>query len=374
MVPEYEEYLVAQEKEETTELNMANKIQLLGNLIELPSYRDGEVFLCSVPEDLLTLDLKKRKATQNEDFDWSPWPKVPGTVRVGRFLFRTSEKYSYVNRWSRTKAYVRLIAMIDDDEQPIEWMKYEWYRGNTDVRKKFKCYHGRRSYELLDKRALELTDVVERVKAEITEEIRKWVIAENFKAGKEKFGAEAQAWKYEDRKIATRVLKTPEGEKLTAAFKETALGPFDITDEELDTIYGKNKLPNKFKKESPLWEFEYRQLLFMAENHWARKQLMKRQRKLRFEQKKKIMAERNLDDNALAAEKAEHARLERRVKRTQEWVKVSNDVHNSILFLQEFVQHMGNFENIDQDWFDKNRRELRELATKMKPLSRVLNG
>lgn len=361
---------------------MAKKTQLLGNLTEFPSYRDGEIFFISVPEDPLTLELKKGKNAEGlSGINWDPWPKEDGVIRLGRFFLRRDSKYSWVSRWDGNKYYERLIAEADENGQPGQWMRYDWRPMGAPTAKKFPCYHGERGWEVLSARALQLTDVVERVKEEIQEEIQRWVIAENFKAGDEKHTAKERAWLFEDKRVAERVLKTPEGQVLREKFEEKALGPYDITEEEIRKVF-------KIKAGTPLswdqkrllseekrghWEFQYRENLLKIEAEWARLQLMKLQRKIRREQKKKIMAERNLDAEALAAEKAERKRMERRVKRTEEWVKVSKDIHNSIDWLQEFVRRMGKFEKIDQKWFDENRRELRKLATKMKPLSRVLN-
>lgn len=373
-----EEHLVTQEKEEETEVTMAKQTQLLGKLYTLPHYREGD-FLVSAPEDLLSLDLKKGKHdVVPSGLTWDPWPKEDGVVRLGRFFLRRDTKFSWHDKWKGKRVYARMIAEVDENGQPGEWMRFRWRSPGNAATRKLKCYHGERCWGVLEARAMKLTDTVEQVRAEIEEEIRRWVIAENFKSGDNSHHAGERSFLLDNDRVAKRVLKTPEGEALKAEFAKTATGPYNITEADIRAILGPKKgslgySANTYLGEFDFWEFEYREKYLQLEAEWARKQLMKVQQKLRREQKKKMMAERNLDEEALAAEKEERRLAERRVKRTTEWVKVSKDVHNSLDWLQEFVRRMGNFEKIDQKWFDKNRRELRALATKMKPLSRVLN-
>jgi len=357
---------------------MAKTINRLGEISKFPSYREGEKFLCSVPEDLCNLNLRKNGGVirENSELAWDPWPKSFGTVRLGRHLLMIDEKYSWTDHYSKNKNYVRMIAEADEHGQPIEWMRFDLFVPGNVKASKIKYYLGKRARDIIKSSVKTLPGVILRVKSDIEDEIHKWVIAENYKVGRETYAVSDRAFLFNERNIQTRVLKTPEGVALEEARCQEAMKFFDLSEVEIRTALGNKKgsLCWRFGENySPSWEFQYREHFLVVEAEWARKQLMKLQRATRKRLKEKELAERNIDAATFAAEKAEQVRLERRVKRTVEWVKVSKDVHNSIDWLQEFARRIGDSDNIDQKWFDENRRELRTLATKLKPLGRVLN-
>lgn len=118
------------------------------------------------------------------------------------------------------------------------------------------------------------------------------------------------------------------------------------------------------------FEFEDRLNQIKMDIRWYRSELSKLQRKAKLGQKKKQAAKMGLSVAELHEQKRQEEEKAKKVQFTNDWLKVSKDVHRSIEFLTSVVEHMGNRKKMDRDWFDKNRRELRELANTMRDIGR----
>lgn len=335
---------------------MLKKICIEKEVVSIDSYVDGEEFLCTIPTGLIDLNLKK-KHNYNE-LPWNPWPEEAGVVRrMGRWLLKYNSKI--FSTFYKNKPLIKMIRFADDENG--EWMLYDsvvhW---RCNAAKKLPDLAGRRIHEAVLDTLLANVDFTR----EITEELKAQNARDAAALNLRKQTDTNKPRVVDDRQLNHALVSSKRGKQLSEQLKVDDVARLRVTDKQAKKVLGRNGYITSFGWE----EFYSREKLFQLDLEWYRKHLMKLQRKHRAVEKKKLAEEKGVSVEELAEQKKAREVLEKRIERTQLWVGMSPDFHQTLDFLNEFARRMNKGEPISQEWYNKGRRAMRKLPETMKPL------
>lgn len=297
-------------------------------LVEVPSYIDGEKFVFNVPADIATLDCKISSKYHWNELPWSPWPTKKGIVRrMGSFFLKLHETVTK-ETGSYAKPKVEPVKVVREvSGNPDVWYLFDPHNwDNKDKTGTLPTFNGRHILTMMEQDFPDLKDPGHGVS-------------------------------HEQRMKMPYMLKINE-----------LRTPAPIAKEILDKVYGRSH--PRVEVGYTNYENANRNNKFQLELEWYRKELLKIQRKLANEAKKEQAQEQGITVADINEQKRKEAEIARAALLTKEWVDISKEVFKTIDFLNDVVRQMGQRQELDREWFDKGRRDMRELSNTMRPLNK----